>query len=202
MAAIITEVIPQANFEIIHDKIGEILVVELANQKTLQPLRLTENVGVFKERITSVDKTEEVVISVLLDGFNSSYATQSDQQNRTNYFIDIYASGKAGIDTPGDNVVATIVQKYIALIRYILQSHKYVTLNLPLGTIGNTNVDSGQMYEQPNTPDANFSRMARIGFSVKIMENQEVWEGILLDNNTTTVNIELTDKGYQYKLKA
>lgn len=202
MAAIITEIIPQQNFEIIHDKIGEVLLTELDNQKVLQPARLTEEVGVFKERITSVDHTEEVVISVLLDGFQSSYATQSDQQNRTNYFIDIYASGKAETNQDGDDVVGTKLQKYLGLCRYILQSHKYKTLGLPLGTIGNTNVDSGQMFEQQNTQDASFSRMCRIGFSVKIMENQNLWDGIALDNNITKVLLDLTDKGYQYKLKA
>ena len=92
-------------------------------------------------------------------------------------------------------------QKYLGLIRYILQSHKYLTLELPLGTIGNTNVDSGQMFDQQNTQDANFSRMCRIGFSVKIMENQALWAGLLLDQSITTVLLEETELGYQYKLK-
>ena len=34
------------------------------------------------------------------------------------------------------------------------------------------------------------------------MENQELWDGIALDNNITGVKLDLTDKGYQYKLKA
>jgi len=140
MAVLITEIIPKQNFEIIHDKIGEILFTELANQKLLQSL--PENVTVFKERITSIDKTEEIVISVLLDGLNSNYATQIDQQNRTNYFIDIYTSGKAEIDQLGDNIVASKLQKYLGFCRYILQSHKYSTLGLIPGIIGGTNVDS------------------------------------------------------------
>lgn len=197
--ALITEIIPKQNFEIIHDKIGEILTVELANQKVLQTL--PENAEVFKERIIAIDKTEEIVIAVLLDGLNSSSVTQSDQENKTNYFVDVYASGKAEGTTPGDNVVASKLQKYLGMVRYILQSHKYVTLDLPAGTIGNKNVDRVQMHDQENTQDANYSRMGRISFSVRIMENQKLWDGVLLDNNTTKVKLELTDKGYQYKLK-
>lgn len=202
MAAIITEIIPEQNFEAVLTRIGEILFVELTNQKAIQPSRLSEEFSVFKERITSADKTEEVMINVLLDGFSNRHATQSDQQNNTNFFIDIYANGKAESNKKGDNIVATRLQKYIGLCRYILQSHKYLTLDFPSGSIGGKNVENFQMYEQPNTPDANFARMGRIGFSVRIMENQKLWDGIALDNNITTVLLEETDKGFQYKLKA
>lgn len=197
--AIITEEILKQNFEIIHDKIGEILLLELNNQKT--NFGLTGDFTIFKERIVSADKTEEIMINVLLDGFNNNYAAQSDQQNNTNYFIDIYASGKETSDKKGDNIVATKLQKFIGKCRYILQSHKYVTLDLPVGSIGGKVVQSFQMYEQQNTQDANFSRMGRIVFSVRIMENQNIWEGIALDNNITKVLLDETDKGYQYKLK-
>lgn len=202
MAAIITEKILEQNFEAVLTRIGEILLLELTNQKVSQPLRLPEKFSVFKERITSIDKTEEVMINVLLDGFANRHATQSDQQNNTNFFIDIYANGKAKPNEKGDNIVATKLQKYIGLCRYILQSHKYVTLGFTPGSIGGKSVETFQMYEQPNTPDANFARMGRIGFSVRIMENQELWDGIALDNNITTVLLEETDKGYQYKLNA
>jgi len=56
------------------------------------------------------------------------------------------------------------------------------------------------MYEQPNTQDSNFSRMARISFSVKIMERQDLFEGLLINDNETTVKLDLTEQGFQYKL--
>lgn len=199
--AVITEIIQEQNFEKVSTRIGEILTLELANQKLLQPVRLSENVVVFKERITSIDKSEEVLVNVLLDGWSNSTSNQSNQNNGVNYFIDIYASGKENPTTRGDNVVATKVQKYAALCRYILQSHKYLTLDFPAGFIGNKNVEGFQMYEQPNTQDANFSRMGRLTFSVKLSEDQLLWDGIILDNNTTKVLLNDTDKGYQYKIK-
>lgn len=198
MKVLITEKILKQNFELVGDVIGDILFTELENQKEIQSFE--EKHTVWRERITSVDKSEEVVIIVLLDGFNSSYATQSDQQNRTNYFIDIYATGKGNSEITGDEVVAMKLQKYAGLCRYILQSHKYVTLGLPPGIIGNKNVDSGQMFEQQNTQDAGYSRMFRLGFSVKLMENQDLWKGLIINQNITSSKLELTEKGYQYKL--
>ena len=162
---------------------------------------LTEDVSVFHERIIAVDKTEELVVNVLFDSSNSVSATQNDTQGKTSYLIDIYSNAKAKGNISGDVVSSYKLQKYLGMCRYILQSHKYNTLGLPLGTIGNTNVDSLQVYEQENTPDTNFGRMARINFSVRLMENQQVWEGVLADQNITQSKLELTEKGYQYKLK-
>lgn len=198
--AVITEQIPKQNFEIVGEVIGDILTVELAAQKA--SFGLPEDVTVFQERIVAIDKTEEVVVNVLLDATNSNYASQSNQQNRTNYFIDVYAQGKQTDDDRGDAIAGAKAKSYLGKIRYILQSHKYVTLGLPAGTIGGTNVDNIQMFEQQNTPDANFGRMGRINFSVRIMEHQDLWNGLALDDNLTTALLEETDKGYQYKLKA
>jgi hypothetical protein len=199
MAAIITEIIPTQNFELTARQIGEILTVELANQKTLQSL--PENHEVFLERITSVDKTEEVVINVLFDSIAPSAKSQSDTQINAVYFIDIYASGKAKINELGDELVSFKLLKYVGLCRYILQSHKYQTLLFPPGCVGGKQVDSISMASQDNSQDANFSRMARLTFEVRLNESQDLWSGILLDNNISKVNLDETEKGYQYKLK-
>jgi hypothetical protein len=200
MAAIITEIIPAQNFELAARQIGEILTVELDNQKTLQSL--PENHTVFLERITSVDKTEEVVVNVLFDNITPSGKTQSDTQINATYFIDVYATGKAKTTIPGDEVVAFKLLKYVGMCRYILQSHKYLTLLFPVGCVGGKQVDGVNMFGQENTQDAGFSRMARITFEVRLNESQELWTGIQLENNISKVNLDLTELGYQYKLKA
>lgn len=196
----ITEIIPKQNFELVAEAIVAILGDEIANQKTLQPANLPENVSVFKERIVAVDKTEEVVVNVLLDQMASTYKTESDMQGLTNYFIDIYSHGKQTSGELGDKVSSDKLLKYVGIVRYILQSHKYVTLGLPLGTIGGKRVDNIQIYEQESTPDTNFARMARINFAVRIMESQDIWAGVLAAQNITQSKLELTELGYQYKL--
>ena len=202
MAAIITEIIPKQNFELVGEQIGAILTLELANQKVIQPLRLPEAHTVFFERIVSVGHTEEVVIITSFDSFNTLHKTQSDTQAGTNYFIDVYASGAAKGDDSGDKIVAIKLLKYVGLCRYILQTHKYKTLGFAPGFIGGVGVQNIQMFEQQNTPDANFSRMCRINFQVRINESQQLYEGVLLDDNITSVKLEETELGYQYKLKA
>lgn len=198
MKAIITEIIPQQNFEIVGQLIGEILTVELANQVEIQCLK--QIVSVYKERITSVDKTEEVVVNVLFDQATKGFKTQEDGQSRTNYFIDVYASGKATALIDGDKRVSDKLLKYVGLCRYILDSHKYITLGLTVPVIGGKSVENIQMFEQQNTADASFSRMCRINFEVRIMERQELWDGIALKQHDTSIKLELTELGYKYEL--
>lgn len=200
MKIFITERIEKQSFEIVGEIIGDILTKELANQQEIQCLK--EKHTVFKERITSVDKTEEIVIIVLFDSSTLNYATQSEGQFKANYFIDIYASGKATDDTPGDEGVAAKVLRYAGMCRYILDSHKYITLGIEpsLRIIAGAAVQNIQMFEQENTQDASYSRMCRINFEVRIMEDQDVWKGILLDQHLTSTKLDLTEKGYQYKL--
>ena len=57
------------------------------------------------------------------------------------------------------------------------------------------------MFEQQNTPDANFGRMCRITFSVRLMESQNLWSAVLIDQNITDVKLNETNLGYQYKIK-
>ena len=64
--AIITETIPRQGFEIVQNRIGEILLLELTNQKALQGF--TSDFGVFLERQEPFDKEEDVMITVMLSG--------------------------------------------------------------------------------------------------------------------------------------
>ena len=58
--------------------------------------------------------------------------------------------------------------KYNGLVRYILSDHHYKTLNLPLGLIMGTYVESFENFEVNNSQDASFSQMCRIVFNVRI----------------------------------
>ena len=198
MKPVITEIIPQQNFEKIDELIGAILTVELANQKTLQ--NLPENHKVFLERVTSVDKSEEVVINVLFNSGTPASETEVDSQNSYNYFIDIWATGKTTDSQLGDENSALKLLKYVGLCRYILNSSKLRTLTLELGLIGGKSVQGVNMFEQQNNQDGNYSRMCRISFSVRALENEQAWEGVILGEHITEIKLEETELGYQYKL--
>ena len=129
--AIITEIISKQNFEIVGEKIGDILSIELSNQKTLQNSLV--NFAVFKERVTAIDKTEEVVVNVLLNSIDNSSSSQSGAQSVCSFFIDVFASAKETEANRGDKAAFDKLLKYVGMCRYILQSHKYKTLSFDLG---------------------------------------------------------------------
>lgn len=200
MPPIITESIPRQNFDLVGEAIGAILTLELDNQKTLQSL--PEEISVFNGRITAIDKTEEVLINVNIDSAGNMENEQSGQMLDTNYFVDVYVRAKANQNKPGDENAYFKLMKYIGMCRYILQSHKYLTLGFSSPVIGGKAVQTMQLYEQENTPDTGFGRMCRIVFAVRIRESQDLWTGVALDDNIAEVKLDETEKGFQYKLKA
>ena len=195
--AIISEIIPEQGFEKVRDVIGAILLDELTNQKALQPNRLTEDIQVFTARSTPFHQSESFMINVSCDNGNFTNHTERGMHEGVNYNIDIFSKGKENAFENGGLSASKVRDKYNGLVRYILSDHHYKTLNLPLGLIMGTYVESFENFEVNNSQDASFSQMCRIVFNVRINENQSLWSGVNIANLYTTVRIHLTDKGYQ-----
>lgn len=201
--AIITEVIPRQGFEIVQNRIGEILLTELTNQKVLQGF--DSQFEVFLERQEPFDRSEDVMIGVMLAGAEYKGFTTKDQQGDTTYIIDVFASG-AGTSTMQPSLVARDKAfMYVGMIRYILSSSKYLTLGLPPGLIGGKYFESFKFdidfsnFGNHSNYDARYIRFARLVFSVRIQENQEMWTGIPLFGNDTLITLDSTNKGFQLK---
>ena len=199
--AIITETIPRQGFEIVQNRIGEILLLELTNQKVLQGF--TSDFGVFLERQEPFDKEEDVMITVMLAGADYKGFTQRDSQGDTTYVIDVFASGY-GTPTMQPSLVARDKAfLYMGMVRYILASGKYQTLGLPPGVIGGKYVESFKFdidfsnFGNHSNYDARYIRYGRLIFSVRIQENQDLWTGIPLLGNNTLVTLDSTNKGFQ-----
>ena len=191
----IAEAIPQQNFEAISLFIASQLLLELDNQKVLQGFE--EDFGVFLERGTSVDAREsDVVLSVLFSSMNLDSKTQFDAMYIGSYFIDVYTSGKADPTTSGDRVTGLLLMKYLGLCRYIFESHKLKD-SIPPDLRLNMSVISINTLDPTNNQDANFSRMGRLVLEIKFVESQDVFLGVLLDNNFTNIKLQDTEDGYQ-----
>lgn len=199
--AIITETIPRQGFEIVQNRIGEILLLELTNQKALQGF--TSDFGVFLERQEPFDKSEDVMITVMLSGADYKGFTQKDSQGDTTYVIDVFCGGEGRPNMSASLVARDKVFLYIGMIRYILSSGKYQTLGLPPGLIGGKYLESFKIdidfsnFGNHSNYDAKFIRYARMLFTVRIQENQDLWTGIPLLGNNTLVTLDSTDKGFQ-----
>lgn len=193
----IDNIIPKQNFEIVRDAIGTILVNELANQKTLQGLE--DDAVVFAERTTPIQNDELVSINVSFDSVDYSSKTQQSNQGRNVFNIDVYTIGQARINSDGSTDSSFRLHKYLGMVRYILSHTIYKTLNLPMGFIGGTKVESIVVMEPEFKQDSNFVRMARLILSVSIVESQTLEEGVELHENLTSVKLHETELGFVYQ---
>lgn len=199
MPALITDPIPEQNFEKVRDAIGVILLTELTNQKNLQSL--PEDVVIYNERISPMETEENLYFNVLLDSASYGNYTTRDAQGRTIYFIDTYTTGKnkTASNTPGGVDSSKRLHKYIGMAMFILASNQYKTLGLPLGLIGGTYIESFATSEPTPQETGMYQRIGRISLAVRIQENYSLWKAVNLLGNDTGVTLEETDKGYVYK---
>jgi len=196
--ALITNIIQEQGFEKVRDSIGAILTTELLNQKTLQGF--SEDINVYVGRSTPFQQDEQIMVNVLLDSSNYGSINEHDAMGNTSYYIDVFTSGKANMNSIGGYQSSQLRDKFIGMCRAILQSTKYKTLSLPNGIISGTYCENFEVFDSTNAQDSSFTSMARLNFSVRILENQEVWQGVTIANSFTSVKLGLTEKGYQYKL--
>lgn len=197
--AYITETIEPQAFEKVANRIAEILREEISNQQEIQDF--DDDVEVFIERIQPFQRSEDVSIQVYFKGATYEGYTQKDTQGENMYYIDLYTSamGVGGIDP-------SIISKnknyrYLGLIRYILSSGKYMTLDFPFGLIAgkyiksiSADVEFANFGAEPSQ-DGSFIRFTRIIFIVKVQENQELWNSIPLQGNNTNITYEESELG-------
>lgn len=193
--SLISEQIPSRGFEIVRDAIGAVLKTELDAQRKLQDL--TNDNNIFIGRNTPFNQSEKLMINVMLDSAGYGSFNEASSHGSTTYFIDVYVSAKTSTDKDGGYSASQIRDKYMGMITYILQHHKYVTLGLPVGSIMGTYVEGFENFEASNNQDATYSKMGRVTFSVRINESQTLWNGLELNSIFTDIKLELTEKGYK-----
>lgn len=192
--ATITESIGTQGFELVDNRIAEILVEEIANQQALQSY--DDDVAVFSERIIPFDKSEDVAITVAFREADYDGFTTKDSQGNCIYFIDIFTSGVGDSEVTASESARLKLFRYIGLIRYILSSGKFLTLGFPPGLIGGKylkkitlDTDYSNFGNHSNYDGSNI-RFARIMFVVRVQENQLLWDGVALQGNNSKITYE------------
>lgn len=194
--SLINIAIPKQGFEKVRDVIASIIKTELDEQKTLQ--NLVEDINVYLGRISPFQHSEKLMINILYDGSNYNSFSEAAVQGVSNFFIDVYVSAKEKSTLDGGQASTILRDKYVGMIRYILEDHHYKTLGLQLGLIMGTSVDSIENFESINQQDTAFTKFGRISFAVRLIEDQSLWDGIDINTIFTEVKLDLTTKGYQY----
>jgi len=200
MASIITELITDQPFEIIENRIGEILLEEITAQHALQ--NLDSEFEFFIERISPYDTSEDVVITLACREQDNMEYTQMSSQGQNMYFIDVFTGGiESGNESMSENVRRKLF-KYVGIIKYILNSGKYPTLGFPPGLIANKHVKKVTFdtdysnWGNHSNYDGSGIRFCRIIFMVTAKETTELWQGIPLQGNDSIVYTG-TNKGTQ-----
>lgn len=198
MPALINTAIPKQNFELIGDKIGAILTLELNNQKILDDT--LPAVKIFRERWTAFDKTELPAINIMLVKGTYDRKTRRLVHGDYSYFIEVYANSPATADNKGDELSAQTMLRITGLIRAILENPAYEILGYERNEgIETTGVQSINILEKDNTKDALSTTQCRIVFNVKVPEGTPLSTGVLCTASGATVTLSESANGYQYE---
>ena len=194
MGKITIQIQPQ-NFELIRDRIGEILTLELADQA------YSNNVSVWKERIIPFNHNELPAVNVAYD--NTPYETKTPitQTGINEYYIDIHVNAKHSASEQGDVLASLKAQRLAGIIAYILRAPEYITLDFNPGVIHRTEVSDIKIGKLANQ-DSIHTVVARLIFKATANEDVKDIEGVDGEIYSTQIKINETEKGHKFELNS
>lgn len=195
----IEEQINQQGFEVIETRIKDILLCEIDNQKTLQSL--PELTSIVSEDMNLFDNSQEVKINVSINTVDYRNVTERQAEASADFYIDCYVSAKDSATTSGSERSRSKLHTYLGFCRYILQSTKYKRLGFEDKTlILGTTISTMQYEDTFGKEDMTYSRMARLTFTVRYIENQELWQPVTLEGLDTEIQPDGREDSYQITL--
>jgi hypothetical protein len=198
---IINSPIGQQNYEIIRERIVEILGAELDNQSIINPSIPELDVEVWMERVIPYEENElkPAAVNVLFDNgeFDNNSRVMTD--GTYTYFIEIYSKAANTPGRDGDELARARSTRLAGVIRQILMSTQYSALGFAPGVIRNRQVQNILSYRftSEDIPrDTNHVAVTRITFTVISNESELTSAIVPLGGTDTAVRISCTDKGY------
>ncbi len=193
----IPAVIPPASFELIRDRILQILLIEFENQYLLtydDALYL----GVYIERSTPLDKTElNAIVISLFDG-DYSNKNQGYVDGIYTFNIDCFSSAKSSQGISGDTLAMKDLQKIMRVVRAVLENPVYKTLNFTPGGINKTYISKISIGPS-NKEDALNTSWGRLIFNVIAPETTSLITPALIGGYDTRIKIDNSGRGYFYE---
>lgn len=188
-------IIQQQKFELIRNKIAEILAVEIANQYTLSQLSYLLDLKVWTERIIAFDSVDLPCINVSFSDGNYDGQTAITTDGSYNYNIDIYTSATVGNEA--DALAMIKLQRIMGICRVILEYPTYNTLTFVKPYIFRSKVASLSI-ANPNDKNTENVVMGRLVLAVKAPETNELNSFGACSEISTTVKLHDTEKGYYW----
>ncbi len=197
MPKILTRILP-SNFELIRDRIGAILADEFAGQQSYGDSDLS-GLKVWSSRSIAFDKEEMPAINV--NFVHGDYFSQdvSAVTNTYKYTIDVHASSNSKNNVRGDERAMMRMHKIMGIVTKILSHQVYRTLLFPTPSIQTKTIETLDVADVMRN-DADSLIFGRIMMSVRINEDKELYTGVVIKGIDTKVNLELTSKGYFFRV--
>lgn len=193
--AILKENIPSQRFEIIRDRIGEILADELYAQVYKGDSSL--ECDVYVERNSSIGVEETAVVNVTLSqGRYDSYDIKQ-QDGEYTYNIDVFASGRSTDSQDGDSISAKSMQRILGACRWILMNPLYITLGYSKPFNCTRRCEEIQIAQIQKQDTCSVSQ-GRLTFVVKVLESVEYQDILIAEGYDTSVKIAETNKGFKF----
>ncbi len=197
--SLIDGLIPAQGFEVIRDRICQILAVELEQQFLLSGDYDLEDIGdkIYMERMVPFDHTECPAINVRIErgDYNNQHQGAADGIYR--YFIEHNVVALTEDGLRGDTSAKVKAHKIMGKVRAIFENPVYKTLAFPAPFIAHRHIESF-VFSEPTRNDAENSTMAQMVLVVRCLENTALLDSTLILGYDTTVKLYDTDKGYYW----
>lgn len=192
---LISGIIPTQNFELVRDRIGQILSAEFANQYTLTTNE-DINVTVYNDRIVPFDKTDTPCINVVFDSGNYNAKFENKADGSYIYNIDVFCTAATTATETASRKANMQLQKILGMARTILSSSGYRTLEFPMPSLSHVSVRDIKIASLENKQDASTMVMGRLTFMVNCTESVALLSTVPLESSLTSVKLCDSDKGY------
>ena len=196
--SVINGVIPQQNFEIVHDRIGAILLEELDNQVVLS-YNTDLQVEIYKERDLPFGQGELPALNVMMERGEYSGQDMQKQDGMYRFIVEGTFEAKGDDEKNGDTIAMNKLQRLLGVCRAILMDPKYKTLGFAPPFIQNRHIEN-IYFGRPVRQDGGHTVIGRLTLMVKVAETTELIVPNLIQGFDTTVKLHLTEQGYKWTL--
>jgi hypothetical protein len=195
--SIIKAIIPAQSFEILRDRICEILTDEISNQYTLtqdENLKLK----VWRERTIPFDQTELPAVNVMLVRGESENKNAPSVNVTYTFYIECHAKSKTTSSERGDTNASIRNHQITGVVRAILDDAQYKTLGFNPPFIGKKRVLSIDFANAETTTEMLSIAPSRLAFQVTVPETVAMKDISLIAGYQSKLKLNDSEKGFYY----
>lgn len=188
--------IPPQSFELIRNRIADILIDEFENQFTVSS-DPDLNLEFTVESASPIDKVEPPLINVSFSLGDFNNKNQGSADGTFTYNIDCYALAKSTDSESGDSKSSIKLQRLLGMCYAILSDPKYKTLGYMAPFILRSSCGQINIAE-PGKRDASSITMGRLTLTVLAVQANPLIVPELIEGYDTMVKMSSSSRGYKF----